>query len=158
MNSTLNLLMVGGGTLLLMMWFQLSNLQKRLEEKPTTTTIIERVVEQQQPSPPPSPTVRVAIDKNAVSGPETYKQVGYLTHESHMFPLYGSPSRARRGRWYYYTIINDNAIKVPVYYSGRDCMKEVACDEIYDGSKVIVPDFNPTTEFNVKVYGNEVRF
>ena len=104
--------------------------------------------EQQQ-----QPAVRVAIDPNAGgSPPGTYPQIGYVTIEGEghgqTLPLYGRRSEARRGRWYYYTIIS-GGIKVPVVSHGRDCMDEVACDELYDGEKLAVKDGGSGT---VRIY------
>jgi hypothetical protein len=102
------------------------------------------------------PATRVYLDKNAGSVPETYAQVGYLTGGgADLVPLYGKRSESRKGRWFYYAIVKDT--KVPVFVEGRDCMREVACDEIYDGSSVVVPDIDPGMSWKVKVYGNERR-
>ncbi len=94
------------------------------------------------PSSPPPPVVRVAMDAHASPDPETYRQVGYLTPGP--LPLYGQASTARRGRWYYYTIVptagGAGAIKVPIQAGSRDCMQEVGCDELADGDVVAVPD------------------
>lgn len=93
-----------------------------------------------QSSPPP--VVRVAVDANASPDPETYGQVGYLTPGP--LPLYGQASSARRGRWFYYTIVptagGAGAIKVPIRAGSRDCMQEVGCEELADGDVVSVPD------------------
>ena len=98
----------------------------------------------------------IYVDKNAGSVPETYAQVGYLSGPgSDLVPLYGKRSESRRGRWFYYAIVKDT--KVPVFVEGRDCMREVACDEIYDGSTVVVPDIDPNVSWKVKIYGNERR-
>ena len=105
--------------------------------------------------PPLPPVTVVHIDKNAGSVPETYAQVGYLSGGADLVPLYGKKSESRRGRWFYYAIVKDT--KVPVYVEGRDCMREVACDEIYDGSSVVVPDIDPSMSWKVKIYGNERR-
>ena len=115
------------------------------------------IVKESSPSPISPTTVvqRVFVDKNAGSVPETYDQVGYLSGPGNLIPLYGKKSEARRGRWFYYAIVKDT--KVPVYVEGRDCMREVACDEIYDGSTVVVPDIDPSGTWKVKMYGNERR-
>jgi len=113
------------------------------------------VVRQPQEEQQPVPKVTVHIDRNAGSVPETYAQVGYLSGGADLVPLYGKRSEARRGRWFYYAIVKDT--KVPVYVEGRDCMREVACDEIYDGSSVVVPDIDPAMSWKVKIYGNERR-
>jgi hypothetical protein len=129
-------------------------------DEPRPPIIIQpRVVEVPKKSPnfeytyPDQETVRVVVDKNA-AGPShmVYEQVGYLTSTDSgvVIPLYGKPSYARRGRYYYYTIVND--IKVPVYNEGRDCMKEIACNEVYDGYEVVVPDHNPAVKWTVKLY------
>lgn len=92
--------------------------------------------------PSVAPVVRVAMDANASPDPETYGQVGYLTPGP--LPLYGQASTARRGRWYYYTIVptagGGGSIKVPIRAGSRDCMAEVGCDELADGDVVSVPD------------------
>lgn len=138
--------------------FIYSNADKEeVKDKERVVFIVQKTAE---PQPkvyqyPDHEVVRVAIDKNALGGSPgmVYQQVGYLTGEGGgMLPLYGKPSYARRGRYYYYTIVND--IKVPVYYENRDCMKEVACDELYDGMEVVVPDYNPSIKWTVKRYEN----
>lgn len=132
-------------------------------QKPTTVEKV--VIERQVPIQtkvvyqyPDHDVVRVAVDPNAIGGGPgmVYKQVGYLNADGQMLPLYGKPSYARRGRYYYYTIVND--IKVPVYLDSRDCMKEVACDEVYDGHEVVVPDYNPSIKWTVKLYENRYNF
>lgn len=128
------------------------------ETSPTKEIIVRETVVQSSGSLNREPTaaVTVHIDKNAGSVPETYAQVGYLSGpRSELVPLYGKRSEARRGRWFYYAIVKDT--KVPVFVEGRDCMREVACDEIYDGSSVIVPDIDPGVSWKVKIYGNERR-
>lgn len=102
---------------------------------------------------PDQEVVRVAVDRNA-AGPArmVYNQVGYMTSKDggQVLALYGKPSYTRRGRYFYYTILND--IKVPVYHEGRDCMTEVACDEVYDGYELVVPDYNPAVKWVVRLY------
>lgn len=102
------------------------------------------------------PVTRVAIDRNAISDvPATYRQVGYMVSENPdapKLPIYGKDSATRRGRANYYTILKGDDIKVPIYRDNRDCMQELACNELYDGDAVIVPDYDPAVVFSVKMY------
>lgn len=89
----------------------------------------------------------VALDANANGAPPgTYPQVGYLKEKDGAgltWPLYGRAAHVRRGRWNYYTIAPAAAgggVKLPVHFEGRDCMDEVACQEIGDGEHAEVPD------------------
>lgn len=94
-------------------------------------------------SPPP---LRIAIDQNAASSaPGTYPQLGYLkpisgSNVSGILPIYGRPSVARNGRVFYYTIISNSGIKVPLHSTTRDCMEDVGCEELSSGDSVTVPD------------------
>ena len=97
----------------------------------------------------PPPAIRVAMDPNASGAPpDTFPQIGYISSSAPSsapspttaspMPLYGNASNARRGRWFYYTIIG--GIKVPVEHRGRSCMDEIACEQLSDGDRVRVPD------------------
>lgn len=90
---------------------------------------------------------RIAIDQNAgASAPGTYPQLGYLRPaegSTSVLPIYGRPSMSRNGRAFYYTIIQDSGIKVPLHTpggTGRDCMEDVGCEALLSGDTVTVPD------------------
>lgn len=102
--------------------------------------------------PPPQTTTIIVTDtgKN-YTPPVTYGQLGYLTPiddaTGKKLPFYGDANPTRRGRYYYYTIIDD--IKLPLMYNKRDCMEDIACDAVYDGDEVQVG----TISYAVKIYG-----
>lgn len=96
--------------------------------------------------------VHVNTDQNYFTPPVVFGQVGYLSQDGGaMLPLYGEPSQTRRGRYYYYTIVN--GIKLSVVYNKRDCMEDVACEEVYDGEQVKVQSMGDAI-WTVKIYSN----
>jgi hypothetical protein len=68
------------------------------------------------------------------------------------YPLMGRRSWARRGRWFYHTV-TDNGIRVPVHSGRRNCMEDLACDELMTGDEVTVPAVG---RMRVHVYRNEL--
>lgn len=80
--------------------------------------------------------IHVNTDPNYFTPPVVFGQVGYIQRNEDIMPLFGEPSTTRRGRYYYYTI--SNGIKLALKYNNRDCMEEVACEEVYDGEEVKV--------------------
>lgn len=107
----------------------------------------------------------VALDANMSGGPpDTFPQVGYMvavvlqgSQEDATattagggvtWPLYGGRSPSRKDRWLYYTISPAAAgggVKLPVHFERRDCMDEVACEQVNDGDSVSVPDAGVVT-------------
>lgn len=90
--------------------------------------------------------------------PDTYRKIGFLTSrelaDSIFLPLFGQPAPYRRHRWNYYTITDTHqllsSVKLPVIYRDRNCVDEVACEEIYDGDVVRVHGYS--SPFVVHVY------
>lgn len=108
----------------------------------------QQLHQQQQPT---KTTIIIADSKN-YTPPIVYGQLGYLTPvqdptNGKKLPFYGDASPSRRGRYYYYTIVDD--IKIPLTYNKRDCMEELACDAVYDGDEVLVGSLS----YLVKLYG-----
>lgn len=98
--------------------------------------------------------VRVVVDPNMGTAPYTFNQVGYISRNNERVALYGQPSPTRRGRWNYYTLVD--GIKLPVLNnSKRDCMDEVACEELYDGDVVYVGDLG-SEPWTAKVYARSL--
>ena len=86
------------------------------------------------------------------------RKIGFLTSremaDSTILPLFGEQSPHRRHRWNYYTI-NDtrqhvSSVKLPVSFHDRNCMDEVACDEMYTNDVVQVHGYG--TPFIVHRY------
>ena len=109
--------------------------------------------------------IRIVVDRNNNSDtpPATFGQIGYLVASDDdggrgaRLPLYGQPSRTRRGRWHYYTI-DGAGIKLPITSSGRDCMDEVGCDEIFDGDMVSVDVYKQGPTWTVRLYKRSLYF
>ena len=60
--------------------------------------------------------------------------------DSNVLPLYGKPIYRGASRWLYYTETDKfNPIKIPITVSGRDCTDDQGCEELYDGSDVVIP-------------------
>ena len=110
----------------------------------------------------------MVLDGNA-GPPVTYQQLGYLTNLTNLtsltnltnpgnrsrLPLYGQPSATRRGRWSYYTLVD--GLKLPLVQRGRDCLDEVACEELSDGDTVSVGEEDGLL-WQVKLYRRDVVF
>jgi hypothetical protein len=94
-----------------------------------------------------------------------FQQVGILTKQtidedakvpgnntdSNILPLYGKPIYRGASRWLYYTETDKfNAVKIPISVNNRDCTDDQGCDELYDGSEVVIPSYNG--KFKVKIY------
>jgi hypothetical protein len=78
----------------------------------------------------------ISVDRNS-GPPSTFPQVGYVqAADNRVFPLFGRPSVVRRTRFQYYCVLPDQGIKVPIVFKGKDCLGEVACDELYNGDVV----------------------
>ena len=73
---------------------------------------------------------------------EEYENLGYVQSEDAEYPLWGLRSATRNHRWHYYTTNDPNnhnsTVQLPISYSGRDCMEELGCDEIYENENVFI--------------------
>lgn len=102
--------------------------------------------------PSASTTVEVPVHTYAetyptaphIPSPPVFTQLGYIKLSSEdvthpLLPLYGGPSILRKDRWNYYTV--KEGIKLPIIQksgSSRDCMEEIACDQLYNGDTVFI--------------------
>lgn len=104
------------------------------------------------PVPAPAPVavpvpVPVAVPALRLPDPPAaYPQIGYLTCDDGAppLPLFGRPSVARKGRWYYYTVV-PGGIKAPLEVRRRMCMEEVGCEELFDGDNGVIVRDHPTS-------------
>jgi len=101
------------------------------------------------------PYTRYAVPVNISSNLDvSYKQVGIISNEDKIFPLYGRPLNYGRNLWQYYTMTDQfTRIKLPIYKGKRDCSDEHGCNELYDGDHVKVETFNGK-HFRVKIYND----
>tara|TARA_A100001035_G_C27676685_1_gene451000 strand:- start:87 stop:950 length:864 start_codon:yes stop_codon:yes gene_type:complete len=71
--------------------------------------------------------------------------------DANILPLYGKPIYRGASKWLYYTETDKyNPVKIPITVSGRDCTDDQGCEELYDGSEVVIPSYNGV--FKVKIY------
>lgn len=71
--------------------------------------------------------------------------------DSNILPLYGKPTYRGSSKWLYYTETDKyNPVKIPITVNNKDCTDDIGCDELYDGSEVVIPSYNG--KFTVKIY------
>lgn len=96
-------------------------------------------------------TVKLQLEPSLSAATTGYVQAGYMTSANRpVLPIYARPSISRRGRYHYYTVVDD--VRLPIYSTKKDCMEEIACDELFDDSEVAVPDYDPAVVWKVKMY------
>ena len=90
--------------------------------------------------------------------PGHMQQMGILTSESgETLPLYGKEVRGRRDRYHYYTTTGgENLYPIPVTHSGRDCIDDIGCQELYGNESVTVT--GKDVSFDVKMYRTDDFF
>jgi hypothetical protein len=127
------------------------------------------------PMPTPTPKQEVTIivkseDNAAKVHPQQYRddeysQIGVLSSDAIsadlpqplILPLFGKQMRTRRERWMYYAAAEKQPLwKVPVTKSGRNCVDDVGCEEIFDGDEVSVPIYKGV-RFTATVYKKMMR-
>lgn len=87
----------------------------------------------------------------------SYGQVGILTRVNGpemILPLMGRRLYSNRDKWQYYCISDqNNSIKLPVSYNGKNCTGEYGCDNLHNGDTIYVEGYNSV--FKVTIYEND---
>jgi hypothetical protein len=79
------------------------------------------------------------------------KQKGQEDNEKMILPLFGAPTWNGSKQWRYYTSTDDyQSVKLSVHQKHRNCMDDMGCDELYDGSEVKVDGLK--SDFIVSIY------
>lgn len=79
-------------------------------------------------------------------------QVGTLSCDGRILPLFSSEHPTRRSRFNYHTLTDSNIpLRIAVKYKGRDCLNELGCEEIYDQETVQIPALG-TDDWAVTLY------
>lgn len=91
-----------------------------------------------------------------------YKQIGIITRIRFIgsidgeliLPLMGRKLSIGLDKWQYYTILNSDGVntRLPVHYSGKNCVKEHGCDYLNTGDIVYVEGYDDN--FKVTIYEN----
>ena len=116
----------------------------------------------------PPGRVPINISTNIGAVDTTYRQVGILTPlnsfnrkgnhgnngDSKILPLMGRPLFTNRDKWQYYTISDqNNSVKLPIKFKGRNASNEYGVDKIYNGDIVYVEGYQQA--FKVTEYEND---
>ena len=81
-----------------------------------------------------------------------FRKIGllYSGKRKGILPLIGRQIHRGSYRWNYYTLSNNNMIKIPLSHKGRECDDKYGCEELYDDDVVFIPEYNEN--FTVKLY------
>lgn len=87
-----------------------------------------------------------------------YKQIGILVSKDGeeppvILPLFGRKMQGRDRYEYYTATDKEHLWQIPVQFEKRDCQDRLGCEEVYDGSDVVVPDYANKT-FRARIYRN----
>jgi hypothetical protein len=111
------------------------------------------------------PVIGVPINVETRGSGGDFQQIGILSKQiidddgkvpgnntdSNVLPLYGKPIYRGASRWLYYTETDKlNPIKIPLSVGGRDCTDDQGCEELFNGSEVVIPSYNG--KFIVNIY------
>jgi len=71
-----------------------------------------------------------------------------------ILPLMGRPLFTNRDKWQYYTMSDqNNSVKLPIKFKGRNASNEYGVDKIYNGDIVFVEGYQKA--FKVTEYEND---
>ena len=102
----------------------------------------------------PKPS-RVPINIRTRGSPSEYQQIGILTNEKDVRPIYGRQTYRGSNQWNYYSSLDSNlSTKIPIFKSTDKCTDERGCTEINDGDSVTIGNQDATT-YNFTKYSND---
>ena len=107
--------------------------------------------------PPGGVPINISTNIGAVD--TSYRQVGILTpvigrSDNKILALMGRPLFSNRNKWQYYTLSDqNNSVKLPIRYKGRNASNEYGVDKIYNGDLVYVEGYQQA--FKVTEYEND---
>lgn len=105
-----------------------------------------------------SSSLKMPINISTQSVETDYRQVGILTRiddtKEMILPLMGRPLITHRDKWNFYTIADNNMIKIPIYNKGKDCSSSLGCNDLYSGDIIKIEGYN--SAFKVTIYENNV--
>jgi len=108
---------------------------------------------------PPPGRVPINISTNPGAVDTAYRQMGILTplngaSADKILPLMGRPLFTNRDKWQYYTMSDqNNSVKLPIKFKGRNASNEYGVDKIYNGDIVFVEGYQKA--FKVTEYEND---
>ena len=82
-----------------------------------------------------------------------YAPVGTLSDDQgKVLQLYSKPCGYNRGRYNYYTMVDDNRIPVELQFNGRRCENGIGCDQVYSGDTMTASEFGTRQPLKVQLY------
>jgi hypothetical protein len=108
-------------------------------------------------APPGRVPINISTNPGAVD--TSYRQMGILTPlngstADKILPLMGRPLFTNRDKWQYYTMSDqNNSVKLPIKFKGRNASNEYGVDKIYNGDIVYVEGYQKA--FKVTEYEND---
>ncbi len=108
-------------------------------------------------APPGRVPINISTNPGAVD--TNYRQMGILTplngaSSDKILPLMGRPLFSNRDKWQYYTMSDqNNSVKLPIKFKGRNASNEYGVDKIYNGDVIYVEGYNKA--FKVTEYEND---
>jgi hypothetical protein len=108
-------------------------------------------------APPGRVPINISTNPGAVD--TAYRQMGILTplngsSADKILPLMGRPLFTNRDKWQYYTMSDqNNSVKLPIKFKGRNASNEYGVDKIYNGDVVYVEGYQKA--FKVTEYEND---
>jgi len=101
---------------------------------------------------------RIPINIPTQSFDTSNRQIGILTriggNKEMILPLMGRPLITNRNRWNFYSMSDNNMLKLPIKSQGRNCSSDSGCNDLYTGDIVKVEGYND--DFKVTTYENDV--
>ena len=101
-------------------------------------------------------SLKMPINIETQSVDTNYRQIGILTRidntKEMILPLMGRPLITHRDKWNFYTIGENNMIKIPIVHKGVNCTSSLGCNDFYSGDIVKVEGYN--SDFKVTLYEN----
>lgn len=101
-------------------------------------------------------SLKMPINIETQSVDTNYRQIGILTRIDNaremILPLMGRPLITHRDKWNFYTIGENNMIKIPIHHKGVNCTSSLGCNDLYSGDIIKIDGYN--SEFKVTLYEN----
>ena len=131
--------------------FYEEKVERRLEP-PGVVYEPDRYMPRRYVEPRPSIT---PINIRTRGSPSEYQQVGILTNDSDVRPLYGRQTYRGSNQWNYYSSLDSNlSTKIPIFKATDKCTDERECTEINDGDSVTIGNVDSTT-YTFTRYSND---
>ena len=100
----------------------------------------------------------VPINIRTRGEPDEYQQIGILTSNNDVKPLFGRRIYKGSNLWNYYSALDSHlSTKIPIKKTNKNCIEEQGCSEITNGDTVEIS--GSTNSYNVELYpNNEFRY